>query len=119
MLSANQEVLHRVEVQYETLPGWSSDTSAVRSFEELPENAQKYVRFIEEHLGVPGMNTHTKGSVVCFSHLNVFVKRLGLVSFGFSLCSVAFTYAELKYLVSDRPAAHSLIVFWSFFFFKA
>uniref|UniRef100_A0A669DTU7 Adenylosuccinate synthetase n=1 Tax=Oreochromis niloticus TaxID=8128 RepID=A0A669DTU7_ORENI len=50
---ANQEVLERVEVQYETLPGWDSDTSAARSFEELPENAQKYVRFIEEHVGVP------------------------------------------------------------------
>uniref|UniRef100_A0A8D3CNF0 Adenylosuccinate synthetase n=1 Tax=Scophthalmus maximus TaxID=52904 RepID=A0A8D3CNF0_SCOMX len=50
---ANQEVLQRVEVQYETLPGWNSDTSAVRSFEELPENAQKYVHFIEEHLDVP------------------------------------------------------------------
>ncbi|TKS85814.1 Adenylosuccinate synthetase isozyme 2 [Collichthys lucidus] len=50
---ANQEVLQRVEVQYETLPGWNSDTSAARSFEELPENAQKYVRFIEENVGVP------------------------------------------------------------------
>lgn len=45
-----------MEVQYETLPGWKSDTSAARSFEELPENAQKYVHFIEEHVGVPGMN---------------------------------------------------------------
>ncbi|CAL8362939.1 unnamed protein product [Boreogadus saida] len=50
---ANQEVLHRVEVQYETLPGWKSDTSAARTFEELPENAQNYVHYIEEHLRVP------------------------------------------------------------------
>ncbi|KAM8860078.1 adenylosuccinate synthetase isozyme 2 isoform 2-T2 [Spinachia spinachia] len=50
---ANQEVLQHVEVQYETLPGWNSDTSAERSFEELPENAQKYVRYIEEQVGVP------------------------------------------------------------------
>uniref|UniRef100_A0A667YWE0 Adenylosuccinate synthetase n=1 Tax=Myripristis murdjan TaxID=586833 RepID=A0A667YWE0_9TELE len=50
---ANQEVLQRVEVQYETLPGWNSDTSAARSFEELPENAQKYVRYVEEQVGVP------------------------------------------------------------------
>uniref|UniRef100_A0A3Q2QYN4 Adenylosuccinate synthetase n=1 Tax=Fundulus heteroclitus TaxID=8078 RepID=A0A3Q2QYN4_FUNHE len=54
LVPANQEVLQRVQVQYETLPGWNSDTSAARSFEELPENAQKYVRFIEEHVGVPG-----------------------------------------------------------------
>ncbi len=51
---ANQEVLHKVEVQYNTLPGWKTDTSAVRTFEELPENAQKYVCYIEDHLGVPG-----------------------------------------------------------------
>ncbi|KAA8583609.1 hypothetical protein FQN60_014817 [Etheostoma spectabile] len=55
---ANQEVLQNVEVQYETLPGWNSDTSAVRSFEELPENAQKYVHFIEGHVGVPGTIVH-------------------------------------------------------------
>ncbi|KAM6956803.1 adenylosuccinate synthetase isozyme 2 [Aplochiton taeniatus] len=50
---ANQEVLQRVEVQYVTLPGWNSDTSAARTFQELPDNAQKYVRYIEKHLGVP------------------------------------------------------------------
>uniref|UniRef100_A0A671LTT0 Adenylosuccinate synthetase n=1 Tax=Sinocyclocheilus anshuiensis TaxID=1608454 RepID=A0A671LTT0_9TELE len=50
---ANQEVLQKVEVQYETLPGWKIDTSAARIFDELPENAQKYVCYIEDHLGVP------------------------------------------------------------------
>lgn len=56
--TANQEVLQKVDVQYETLPGWNTDTSAVRTFEELPENARKYVLYIEEHLGVPGMVFH-------------------------------------------------------------
>ncbi|KPP56745.1 hypothetical protein Z043_125605 [Scleropages formosus] len=50
---ANQEILHKVEVQYDTLPGWKSDTSGARTFEDLPENARKYVRFIEKHLEVP------------------------------------------------------------------
>lgn len=59
---ANQEVLQRVEVQYETLPGWNSDTSAARSFEELPENAQKYVRYVEEHVGVP---SKTQAYTIC------------------------------------------------------
>lgn len=60
-MPANQEVLQNVEVQYETLPGWNTDTSAARSFEELPVNAQSYVHFIEEYLRVPGMTlqTHT------------------------------------------------------------
>ncbi|XP_029449817.1 LOW QUALITY PROTEIN: adenylosuccinate synthetase isozyme 2 [Rhinatrema bivittatum] len=50
---ANQEVLNKVEVKYETLPGWNTDTSNARTFNELPENARRYVRFIEEELGVP------------------------------------------------------------------
>ncbi|XP_043914128.1 adenylosuccinate synthetase isozyme 2 [Protopterus annectens] len=50
---ANQEVLNKVEVQYEILPGWNTDTSNVRTFEDLPEEAKKYVRFIENYLSVP------------------------------------------------------------------
>ncbi|KAJ8285108.1 hypothetical protein COCON_G00039580 [Conger conger] len=50
---ANQEVLHQVEVQYETLPGWNTDTSAARTFQDLPEEAQRYVRYVEERLQVP------------------------------------------------------------------
>ncbi|XP_042293938.1 adenylosuccinate synthetase isozyme 2 isoform X1 [Sceloporus undulatus] len=50
---ANQEVLNKVEVQYETFPGWKTDISNARTFDELPVNAQNYVRFIEMELGVP------------------------------------------------------------------
>jgi adenylosuccinate synthase len=38
---------------YESLPGWQSDISGCRSFEELPLNAQNYVRRLEELAGVP------------------------------------------------------------------
>lgn len=69
-MPANQEVLQRVDVQYETLPGWDSDTSAARSFEELPENAQKYVRFIEEHVGVPGKKSRMEVQELMSSFLN-------------------------------------------------
>ncbi|XP_060099623.1 adenylosuccinate synthetase isozyme 2 isoform X2 [Heteronotia binoei] len=50
---ANQEVLNKVEVQYETLPGWNRDISNARTFDDLPVHAQNYVRFIEMELGVP------------------------------------------------------------------
>ncbi|XP_015682295.1 adenylosuccinate synthetase isozyme 2 isoform X2 [Protobothrops mucrosquamatus] len=50
---ANQEVLNKVEVQYETFPGWKKDISNARTFDELPVNAQNFVRFIEMELGVP------------------------------------------------------------------
>ncbi|XP_044275350.1 adenylosuccinate synthetase isozyme 2 isoform X2 [Varanus komodoensis] len=50
---ANQEVLNKVEVQYETLSGWKEDISHARTFDQLPVNAQNYVRFIEMELGIP------------------------------------------------------------------
>ncbi|KAJ3210509.1 hypothetical protein HDU67_005240 [Dinochytrium kinnereticum] len=40
-------------VEYEVLPGWKADISACRTFESLPVNAQKYVKRIEQLLGVP------------------------------------------------------------------
>lgn len=44
----------RVSVEYETLPGWCCSTETARSFEELPPQAQDYVRFVEDFLQVPG-----------------------------------------------------------------
>ncbi len=44
--------LDKVETIYETLPGWQEDISKARSFEDLPANAQSYVKLIEEATGV-------------------------------------------------------------------
>lgn len=38
---------------YEELPNWDEEIHDVRKFEDLPENARKYVQFIEDHTGVP------------------------------------------------------------------
>jgi adenylosuccinate synthase len=38
---------------HETLPGWGCDVSGARSFDQLPRNAQGYVRRLEELIGVP------------------------------------------------------------------
>ena len=38
---------------YETLPGWDEDITNCHTFEELPANAQAYVKYIEDTLGVP------------------------------------------------------------------
>lgn len=51
---ANQEILQKVEVEYETLPGWKADTTGARKWEDLPPQAQSYVRFVENHVGVAG-----------------------------------------------------------------
>jgi adenylosuccinate synthase len=45
-------VLSNVQVEYETLPGWKSDISNIREFENLPENAKGYIRRVEELVGV-------------------------------------------------------------------
>jgi adenylosuccinate synthase len=45
--------LSEAEVEYETLPGWTEDISQCKNFEDLPENAQKYVLRVQELLGVP------------------------------------------------------------------
>lgn len=47
------DVLQKVEVEYETFPGWKTDTSAARKWNDLPVKAQNYIRFIENHIGVP------------------------------------------------------------------
>lgn len=47
------EVLANVEVVYETLPGWSEDISAARTFEDLPQEAKNYITRIEEIVKVP------------------------------------------------------------------
>ncbi|MBN1541010.1 adenylosuccinate synthase [candidate division KSB1 bacterium] len=38
---------------YETHPGWMQSTQNIRAFEEMPANAQAYIRRIEELTGVP------------------------------------------------------------------
>jgi len=42
-----------VTIEYLTMPGWKTDISKCRNFEDLPPNAQNYVLKIEEILGVP------------------------------------------------------------------
>jgi adenylosuccinate synthase len=45
--------LARCQPVYTSLPGWKSDISGARRFADLPENAQRYVRRLEELVGVP------------------------------------------------------------------
>lgn len=49
---ADLDLLERCEVVYDVLPGWKSDISKVRQWEDLPEAAQKYVQYVEGSVGV-------------------------------------------------------------------
>ena len=49
----NQNVLNTAEPVYETFDGWTDDISTVKSFEDLPNNAQNYIKAIEAFIEVP------------------------------------------------------------------
>ncbi len=52
-LPANLEVFSQCKPVYEELPGWKSDITQARRFEDLPPKAQAYVRRLEELIGCP------------------------------------------------------------------
>ncbi len=52
-LPAGEHAQARVEPVYETIAGWEARTAGARSFAELPAQAIKYVRRIEELVGCP------------------------------------------------------------------
>ena len=49
----NQNVLNSAEPVYETFDGWTDDISTIKSFEDLPNNAQSYIKAIEAFIEVP------------------------------------------------------------------
>ena len=51
-MPADQTSFHHAKPIYEYFPGWQEDITAVRSFEDLPQNAQDYVHAIEKLSGV-------------------------------------------------------------------
>jgi adenylosuccinate synthase len=50
---SSQSDFHHAKPIYEYLPGWSEDISKARKLSDLPVNAQKYVKFLEEISGAP------------------------------------------------------------------
>ena len=49
----NANLMDVIEPVYETVPGWMSETSSLKSYDDLPEAAQAYVKKIEDFLGIP------------------------------------------------------------------
>ena len=52
-LPAGQNAQARIEPVYETLEGWTQSTHGARSWADLPAQAVKYVRYIEELIECP------------------------------------------------------------------
>ena len=45
--------LKRCKPILEVLPGWKCDIGGIKRYEDLPENARRYVEFAEKEIGVP------------------------------------------------------------------
>ena len=52
-LPASQAAQSRIEPVYESFAGWDGTTGGARSWADLPAQAVKYVRYIEELVGAP------------------------------------------------------------------
>ncbi len=51
--STNIQFLNSAKPVYKEFDGNFGDISGCKTFEELPENAQKYIQFMEEYIGIP------------------------------------------------------------------
>ncbi|KAF5024631.1 hypothetical protein F66182_3395 [Fusarium sp. NRRL 66182] len=49
---SDPDTLDRAHVVYHEMPGWKRPTTNVKTFEDLPKQAQDYVEFIESFIGV-------------------------------------------------------------------
>ena len=52
-LPYHQSVLHRATPVYEDLPGWGVDLSEATERSQLPGEAEDYLAFVEQQVGVP------------------------------------------------------------------
>ena len=50
---SSSRLLEECEAIYETLPGWKQSTADIRNYENLPENAKRYTKFIADFLNTP------------------------------------------------------------------
>ena len=51
-LPASDSVLRECKPVYKVLDGWKEDITNIKSYDLLPENAKKYIEFIEKEVGV-------------------------------------------------------------------
>ena len=52
-LTLNAENIENCQPNYITMPGWQSDTVGTTKFDDLPDNAKRYIEKIEELLNTP------------------------------------------------------------------
>ena len=48
-----QNILYNAKPVYETYEGWTEDITSVKEFDDLPENAKKYINAIADYIEIP------------------------------------------------------------------
>ncbi len=51
-MPATYRALEEIEPVYENLPGWFASTRGITRFDDLPDRARAYLRFLEDQTGV-------------------------------------------------------------------
>ena len=70
-LPAGADSIDQCEPVYEELPGWSQNTYGLRAMEELPQNAQDYLKRLEELIETPIKIISTgpdREETICLEH---------------------------------------------------
>jgi adenylosuccinate synthase len=47
------EIDNEIKPVYREFPGWNTDITNINEFNQLPENLKKYIKYIEDEVGVP------------------------------------------------------------------
>jgi len=50
---ADCDTLDTLTLEYITMEGWNESLASCKHYDDLPENAKKYIRYIEDFVGVP------------------------------------------------------------------
>ncbi len=51
--SLQAEILEKCKPIYQEFPGWKEDLTQIKNYDNLPENAKKYIKYLEQKLCVP------------------------------------------------------------------
>lgn len=72
-IPANLRIFGQVEPVYETFKGWKSDTSGIRNYDELPENAKIYLKRLSEvsevKIGFVSVGPNRDQTIVCAKNI--------------------------------------------------
>lgn len=72
-IPANLRIFGQVKPVYETFKGWKSDTSGIRNYDELPENAKIYLKRLSEvsevKIGFVSVGPNRDQTIVCAKNI--------------------------------------------------